>query len=169
MNGGYKNMARIFDTPLSSNTSDAKERLGVKRVEWSATDACYKAYRYVQAASDTTVANGTCLGFSDTLGQVVSSDRSDFDANQPAGVGIGTGTASYYFWIQTGGYHSALLTDGGNDFVDGDSVILHATSDGVCDRTATTAAPVSVALGVAVADDVDADDTVATFLTLDEV
>jgi len=168
MNGGNKNMARIFKTPLSSNTSDAKEPLGVKRVEWNATDSCYKAYRYVRAASDTTVANGTALGFSDTKRQTVSSDatNADYDENQAAGVGIGTGTASYYFWIQTGGYHSAVITDAGTDFVDGDNVLLHDTTNGVAEREAAGSAS-NTRLGIAVG--AYSASTVPTFLTLDEV
>jgi len=165
-------MARkLFSTPLSSNSATALEPLGIKRVEWSSTDKCFKAYRYGKTAADTTVANGTCLGFSDTLRQVFSLDVSggDIEENMPAGVGIGTITASYYGWIQTGGYHSALLTDEGNDFVKGCGVLLHASTNGVCEYEAVGASAVSVPLGIAVAADDDAADTVATFLTLDNV
>ena len=159
----------LWATKLSDNSSTAKEQLGIKRIEWNTTDACFKAYRYVQAASDTTVANGTCLGFSDTLRQTVSLDVSngDIEENQPAGVGIGTGTASYYFWVQTGGYHSALLTDGGTDFANGCNVLLHASTDGVAEYEAVGASAVSLPLGIAVG--AYSDSTVPTFLTLDEV
>lgn len=156
----------LWATKITDNDSTAKEELGIKRVEWSSTDSCFKAYRYVQAASDTTVANGTCLGFSDTLRQVVSSDCDDYDENQAAGVGIGTGTASYYFWIQTGGYHSAVITDGGTDFVDACNVLLHDTSDGVAEYEAAGSAS-NTRLGIAVG--AYSASTVPTFLTLDEV
>lgn len=158
----------LWATKLTDNSSTAKEQLGIKRVEWDSSDACFKAYRYVVTASDTTVANGTALGYSDTLGQTVSLDCDDYSENQAAGVGIGVITAGYYGWIQTGGYHSAVKTDAGDDIADGDYVILHATTDGVCDRTAAATAAVSRPLGFAVADDINASDTVATFLTLDD-
>ena len=115
-------------------------------------------------AADTTVANGTCLTFTDTLRHTASSDISDGDINQVAGVGIGAITAEYYGWVQCYGYHAALLTDGGDDFADGDWVILHASTNGTCDRTASGNAAVSKPLGVAVAADIDDDNTVATQL-----
>ena len=159
----------LWSTKIADNTIDAREQLGILRSEWSSTDACFKTYRYMRAASDTTVANGTCLSFSDTIKQVATSDISDADINQVAGVGIGTITADYYGWIQTGGYHSALATDAGDDIADGDHLILHASTNGTCDRTASGSAIISVALGVAVADDVNDDDTVAAWLTLNEL
>ena len=159
----------LWATPITANDSTPKEQLGIKRTEWSTTDNCFKSYRYGRAASDTTIANGTCLGFSDTLRQVFSSDYNDYDINQVAGVGTGTITANYYGWLQTGGYHSVVLTDAGNDIVDGDSIIISSGTTGVCDRTATAEAAVSNRLGVAVADDIDGDDTVAVFLMIDEV
>ena len=159
----------LWATKISDNSSTAKEQLGIKRVEWCSTDACFKAYRYGQAAADTTVANGTCLSFSDNLRQVFTLDVSDASSNQPAGVGTGVITASYFGWLQTGGYHPVVKTDAGDDIVDGDNVIVHDTTNGVCDRTADATAAVTIPLGIAVTDDINDDDTVATFLTLDEV
>ncbi len=161
----------LWKTPLTANDSVAKEELGILRKEWNTTDACFKTYRYMQAAADTTVANGTALGFSDILRQVASLDVSngDIEENMPAGVGIGTITAEYYGWIQTGGYHSVVKTDGGNDFVFGCGVLLHASTDGVAEYEAVGASAVSVPLGIAVADDIDANNTVATWLTVNEL
>jgi len=159
----------LWATKLSANDSAAKEQLGIKRVEWNATDSCFKAYRYGQAAADTTVANGTALAHSDTLRHTISSDISDCAINQVAGVGIGAITASYYGWWQTGGYHSVIATDAGDDIADGDWLILHASTNGVVDRTASGNAAVSNPIGYAVAADVDADDTVAGFLTIDSI
>lgn len=153
-----------YRTALTSNSATALDQVGMLRFEIDNTYGM-KIYRYVQAAADTTVANGTALAFTtDGYGRVVTSDISDSDKNLPAGVGIGAITASYYGWIQVGGYHAAIKTDGGDDFAIGDSIILHASSDGVADRTATGTAAVSKPLGTAVAADVDANDTVAGFL-----
>lgn len=156
--------SHTWATPLDANDSTQKETLGILRTEWNTTDSCLKTYKYVQAASDTTVANGTALGHSDTLGHVASSDCTDYDENQPLGVGIGAITASYYGWIQVAGYHPAVLTNGDDDIADGDNIILDATSDGVVDSVAAGTAPTDSLLGIAVAADVDADDTVAVML-----
>lgn len=151
----------IFKSELTSNSATALDPLGALRFEYDTTNGGYKGYKYVQAASDTTVANGTALAFVNAYGWQVTSDISDANINQVAGVGIGAITASYYGWIQVYGYHSAIATDGGDDIADGDYLILHASTDGVVDRTASGTAAVSKPIGVAVAADVDAADTVA--------
>ncbi len=86
---------QIWATELSANDSSAKERVGSLRYEYDSTNGL-RIFRYVQAAADTTVANGTPLAFSDTKCTTVTSDISDASQNQPAGVGIGAITQSYY-------------------------------------------------------------------------
>jgi predicted RecA/RadA family phage recombinase len=121
-------------------------------------------YKYVQAASDTTVANGTCLGYTDVKGTTASSDIDDFvESANVLGVGIGAITASYYGWVQVKGYHSAVKTNADDDITAG-SWIIYGASDGVCDSSAAGAEPEYVPFGVAVADDVNASDTVAVML-----
>jgi hypothetical protein len=154
----------IWKTQLSSNTATAVDPLGAIRVEQDTTNGGFKVYKYVQAKADTTVANGTALSFDDVYHTVVTSDISDTYQNAVAGVGIGAITASYYGWIQTGGYHPAVKTDAGDDIVKADHVILHATIDGVVDRMAAGTASTHKPLGVAVADYVDASDTVAVYI-----
>jgi len=146
---------------LTANDATAKNQLGTLRTEWSTTDSCYKTYKYVQVAADTTVANGTVLGHTDVLGHTASSDITDFNVNQPLGVGIGAITASYYGWILVRGYHSAIITDGGDDIADGDSLIVDDTIDGTCDSVASGTAPTSKIIGVAVTADIDGSNTVA--------
>ena len=155
----------LWKTTLSANDSTAQEELGISRTEWSTTDSCFKTYKYVVAASDTTVANGTALGYSDVLGHVVSSDSSVPDAplDCVAGVGIGTITASYYGWIQTRGYHSAVKTNGDDDIVAGVKLIL-CSSDGTVNSMAANTAATNTVVGVSVAADVDASYTVAAML-----
>lgn len=144
---------QLKPTKLSSNTSTAMCQLGTLRTEWSSTDSCFKTYKYVQAASDTTVANGTALGWatSDVLSQTVSSDANDFSTNRPAGVGIGAITASYYGWILVDGYHSAIIADGGGSIVNGDNLNLNAVDGTVTREAAGTNALRHI--GVAVASD----------------
>ena len=153
-----------WNTIVTANDSTAKEELGI--IRWT-MDSTYglRAYRYMLAAADTTVANGTALSFSDTYKFTCTLDISDADQNQPAGVGVGAITAEYYGWVQCYGYHEAVLTDAGDDIADGDSVILHASTNGVVDRTASGTAAVCKPIGIAVADDIDAADTVATQIT----
>ena len=155
----------LWSTKLTANDSTAQEEVGIERTEWSSADSCFKTYKYVQAASDTTVANGTALAYVDTKGKKVTSDISDADVNQPAGVGIGAITANYYGWILIRGYHSAIKTNGDDDISDGDSLVLCST-DGTVDSVASGTAPTSKIIGVAVAADNDDDDTVAGMVSV---
>lgn len=156
----------LWATKLGADDTTAKEELGILRREWNTSDACFKTYRYIQAASDTTIADGTALGFSDALRQTASLDADDIEENQPLGVGIGVITASSYGWIQTGGYHSAVLTDAGSDFADGGNVRLHDTSDGVVEWVAAGTTG-DTPLGIVVA--AYSGSTVPVYLTLNEV
>ncbi len=156
----------LFKSKITDNTSTPLEQLGLIRREWDNTDACYKTYRYVRASVTAATSNGICLSchVRNTGCTMVTNDISLGGINLPAGVAIGVITDQYYGWIQIGGYHSAIDTDAGDDLVDGDWAILHASTNGVCDRTAGGTAAVSKPIGVCVADDVDADDTVAVLL-----
>jgi len=156
-------LKQAWNTLLTANDETAQEELGALREEYSTTYG-YRQFRYVQAASDTTVASGTPLAFVNLMANQVTSDISDANPNQPAGVGIGAITASYYGWIQIKGYHGGVLTDGGDDIMDGDTLILHATSDGVCERSAYGTASPYKPLGVALAVDIDDNNTVTAFI-----
>lgn len=117
----------------------------------------------VAAAATADLANGDALAFDDKYKRSVTNDVSDADRNQPAGVAIGAVTISNRGWIQCYGYHSAIKTDGGDDIADGDSLILSAT-DKTVDSVASGTAPTHKIIGVAVAADVDADNTVEGFI-----
>jgi isopentenyldiphosphate isomerase len=86
---------RIWNTKLSANDPTAKEELGIERTEYDSTNKL-RTFRYVQAASDTTVRRGTPLAYSDVTRTTVTSDISDACANQPAGVGHSAITAEYH-------------------------------------------------------------------------
>jgi hypothetical protein len=157
----------LWATKLTDNSSTAKEELGITRIEWDSTYLCFRKYRYVRTAADTTVANGTALGYTDVLGQVVSLDIDDFvETSNLAGVGIGVITAAYYGWIQVGGYHPVVKTNGDDDIAAGDWIIYGA-ADGVVNSVASSADVAFMRFfGVAVADDVNADNTVAVELLI---
>jgi hypothetical protein len=163
----YGGLGEFFATALTANDSTRQEPLGAKRYEYDATNGGVNVYRYVVVASDTTVANGTVLAYSDAYHTTVSTDCDDTVQNDVAGVGIGTGTASYYIWIQTGGYHSAVITNADDDIAAGDILIVDADEDGQCDSIAAGTDIMYRILGVATADDVNAADTVAAYLTVD--
>lgn len=152
----------IYKTELTANDSSAKDQVGALRAEFHAIYGL-RIYKYVNVAADTTVANGTPLAYVDAYGLQVTSDISDSSQNRPAGVGIGAITAGNYGWIQVAGHHSAVITNGDDDITAGASVILSST-DGKADSVAAGTAATHRPLGVAVAADVDAADTVAVFL-----
>lgn len=154
---------RIWNTKLSSNSSTALEELGIERTEYDATNRL-RTFRYVQAAADTTVRKGTVLGYSDTKRVTVSLDITDFNQNQPAGIGIGAITAEYYGWIQCKGYHEYVHTDGADTFADGDTITIHGTDDGKAGRIPAGVAPYYKPLGVAVGTDDDVQNVVTTML-----
>jgi len=156
---------RLWATELTENSATKKEELGVEREEYDTTYG-YRKFIYVQVAAGVTVALGTALAYSDKKRQTVTTAFTVAAAlgNKVAGVGIGAITAEYYGWIQTFGYHGGVKTDAGDDIVDGDTLVLHASTAGVCEKVAINTAAPYRPLGVAVADDIDADDTVNTFL-----
>lgn len=124
-----------------------------------------RCLRFVQvaAAAAADVANGDALAFDDLYKRSVTNDVSDASQNQPAGVGIGAITIGNRGWIQCYGYHATIKTDGGDDIADGDSLIL-STTDRTVDSVAAGTASTYKIIGVAVAADVDADNTVAGFI-----
>lgn len=158
--------ALAWNTRLNANDAVAREQVGIVRQELDATNGL-KEYKYVQAAADTTVANGTPLLYvaADTARLSVTLDLTDANTNDPAGVGIGVITAEYYGWIQTKGYHSAVITNGDDDIAANDAIIYGA-ADGVVDSVAAGTAPTNKPLGFAQAADVDASNTVATVLDI---
>lgn len=162
----------LWDTKISSNDSTAREQLGILRKEWCSTDSCFKTYKYVQASLTAAASNGICLAWyaggaggltSTATLNVATDDISTTKQNLPAGVCTGTLSDGNYGWIQVGGYHSAVDTDGNDDIVKGDLLHLSAT-DGKCYGGTIGVASTYKLLGVAVADDVDASDTVAALL-----
>ncbi len=125
-------------------------------------DSTGNKYRYVQV-TDVTVATavGKLAYFTDTTGTKVTCDSSGGDGlNCVAGVFTKAGvTVNYYTFIQVAGI-ATLVTDGGDDIAKNDPLI--SGTDGVVDRI--TAAGIVRVIGYALADDVNADDTVVAQL-----
>ena len=151
---------------LTSNDASPQNDIGATITVLTSAGGV-KEYKYVEVAADTTVANGTALLYvlADTARLSVTSDLTDANTNDPAGVGIGAITAEQYGWIQTKGYHAAVATNGDDDIAANDAIIMGA-ADGVVDSVAAGTAPTNKVFGFAQAADVDAADTVATILDL---
>lgn len=107
-----------------------------------------KVYQFVQFDSSTvTVSAKMPVAWVDVDDFTVTTDISDTYRNLPAGVALGTQTASYYGWIQVAGPCTAVVTDG-TAVAAGDTVI-YCSTDGcvspVAAGTASTYAPVGIA------------------------
>jgi hypothetical protein len=126
-----------------------------------------KKYQLVRLdTSAVTAVAGQAVVWIDFDDFVVTNDISDaIGINVPAGVLLGVVTAGNYGYIQVRGVHPAVLTDGGDDIAANDTVIVDPSVDGVVDSVAAATASTHVPLGIATAADVDADNTVAVFLT----
>ena len=127
-----------------------------------------KKYRYVQFKDAVTYAAGQCVTWADATSlTTVTNDISGGSSigSIPAGVVLGVPTQNQYGWIQTRGFHATVKTSGADDIAVGENVFVHASTDGTVDGSAASAVT-TTALGVAVAADVDADNTVAMIITV---
>src|SRR5262249_28891682 len=98
--------------------------------------------------------------WTDRANFVVSAKVADSKRNEIAGVALGTVTAGNYDFIQVRGNHATVLDNGDDDISNGDTIIM-GSGDGVVDSTAAGTATTFVRLGVAAADDSDANNTVS--------
>ena len=155
--------SKLFRTAITADSTTAQEQLGSVRKEYDSTNG-FRTFKYVQASLTVAASNGRVLCWYDTIGTVATDDISTTRASLPAGVAIGTLTHGRYGWVQMGGYHSAVDTNGDDDVADGDVVVVDTATDGVADSVAYGAASSLKILGIAVAADVDASDTVAVLL-----
>lgn len=157
-----ENYSGLFLNPgwpsRSLNDSTSRGNLGVP-IFTIDPDYGVKAYKYVLFNATGTA--GTAYAFTDLYGREVSSTFTGC-LNRPAGVAVATVTSGNYGLVQCYGYYATILTDAGDDFADDDSIILKTA--GTTDRIAAGTAPTYKRLGVAVAADVDAADTVAGWL-----
>lgn len=115
-----------------------------------------KTYRYVQV-EDAAIADGDVVEYSDTTGNEVTKDRSGGASigRVVAGVAVGTISDGYYGWIQVGGRHDAVKTDGG--VTAGQGLVPHATVDGQADSEAA-GSTVTVTSGQVFGHALEADD-----------
>jgi len=126
-----------------------------------------KEYRYVQfdnGAGNVTAAAGQVVTWKTYASKVVTNDISDGATNLPAGVLQNVVTDQYYTFVQTGGRYSTLKTDGGDDIAANDTIIVDPSVDGTVDSVAAGTASTHAVVGIALAADVDANNTVDALL-----
>lgn len=133
-------------------------------------------YKFVQVHTVCTggTANVISAGevlYRTTTANVVTNDRSEAVADNAemycgvapsdlsAAVPESTSSVTYYMLMQVGGRHSAIVTNGDDDIAAGVQII--ASGDGTCDSAALGTALTTKFIGISVAADVDASNTVA--------
>ena len=152
-------------TDVRTSTEGPRHTLGQYREENG------KGYRYVKQEGGTgsvaAVAGNLCylIPSSDTFD--VTMDVSDTDRNLVFGAYLSVIADEGFGWVQTYGRHSTVKTNGDDDVAKGDAIIASAAGDGTADSTAQDTAPICRVVGWALADDVNAADTVDTFLCLE--
>ena len=125
-----------------------------------------KRYRYVKFVDAVTYAPGQPTTPANAAVTSVTNDVAGGSSLvlRFSGVVIGTPTQDTFGWVQTNGYHAAVKTNGDDDIGVGDTVVMVAT-DGVVDSVvAGTTTGTLLRVGVALAADVDAANTVACWL-----
>lgn len=121
-----------------------------------------KIYRYVKFVDAVTYAAGQVCTWADATGTSVTNDISGGSSigSIVAGVCQAVMTQNSYGYVQVSGYYPTIKTSGADDIAIGENLFVHASTDGTCDGAAASTWS-SGNFGVAVAADVDADNTVA--------
>ena len=159
----------IGHTILTENSSTANHTPG--EVIEIVGSAGLKRYKYINfdngADNVAALAGGVAfmMGSTNFDGSTVTMDLSSSKANNAIGVFQRVLTDGYYGWVQTWGQYSAVLTNGDDDIAAGDSV--WAVGDGTVNSDAAGTAPKYKVVGWAISDDVNASNTVDTYLTLE--
>ncbi len=147
---------QLLKDPAQYNHATADPTLVVGGLyEWVANGFIY---RYVQFKDAVTYAAGQSVEYAATTGLAVTNDRAGGSSvgRAAAGVVLGVMTQDSYGFILVQGV-ATLATSGADDIAAGETLITHATTDGTVDGVATWTLG---CIGVALAADVDAADTV---------
>ena len=147
---------QLLTNPSQYNTATADPTLVVGGLyEWVGDGYIY---RYVQFKDAVTYAAGQSVEYAATTGLAVTNDRAGGSSvgRAAAGVCLGVMTQNYYGFILVQGTYN-LATSGADDIAAGEILITHATTDGTVDGVSTWTLG---CIGVALAADVDAADTV---------
>lgn len=156
----------LYDDPTLVNDSVPTRKVGDVVMYRHATYGWWKL-RYVQFKNAVTYAAGqVCTPIANDMSTVTNDITGG--ASTPwavifAGMALRVMTQDYWGWVLIGGYYPTIKTSGADDIAAGESLIMHASTDGTCDGVAAGSMTVA-SFGVAVAADVDADNTVAGYI-----
>lgn len=149
-------------TAFARCTTDAEYAVGERR--WTKDG---KQYMYVKFLDAVPYAAGQVVTRANAAGTSVTNDISGGSSlgSIVEGVVVGVPTQNQYGWVQRTGYYATVKTSGADDIAVGENLFVHGSTDGTCDG-ASASTWSSGNFGVAVAADVDADNTVAADLRL---
>lgn len=131
---------------------------------WINGSGLYQRFVYAQAKHAVTYAAGQPCSFAAVNHTAVTNDVSQATSVLFGGLAMLVMTENYYGYFLIWGYYATIKTSGADDIAVGESLIVHATTDGTCDGVAA-GSRTTASFGVAVVADIDADNTVAGFIT----
>jgi len=156
----------LYGDPTTVNDPSPTTKVGTEIFYRHSTYGVWKL-RYVQFKNAVTYAAGQVCTPIATDMSTVTNDITGGSATPWAvvfaGVCLGVMTQDYYGWVLIRGYYPTLKTSGADDIAAGESLIMHASTDGTCDGVAANAMTVA-SFGIATAADVDANNTVAGYV-----
>lgn len=144
-------MSNLFhEAPTLCNDAAAQRVLG----ELVTDEVTGYQYRYVQFKDAVTYAAGQSLTWADVACTTVTNDRAGGSSLGaiPAGICLRVMTQNYYGFILVRGKYAGLVTSGADDIAVGESLIVHASTDGACDGVAANATT-TASFGICLEDD----------------
>lgn len=151
----------LTEDPTAANHATAQHDLGAL-FRWRHPTHGWWVLRYVQFKDAVTYAAGQSCTLAAANGTAVTNDRSGGSSIGAifGGVALKAMTQNYYGFVLVNGYYPTLVTSGADDIAIGESLIVHASTDGACDGVAA-GSTTTASFGIATVADVDADNTVA--------
>lgn len=157
-----------------SSTADLKGLVAGAHYFHSGKNWLVRLVKLSTALTGDAVANGQVLVWEDPENYIVTNTvASGFNTTTPyaAGIALGslsesgasTSTDSWIFAL-TRGYHSAVVTDGGNDIAEGELLMASASANGGCDRLLINTTSIANPTDTPASADALRDDLVATTL-----
>jgi hypothetical protein len=157
----------VISTNVNTTTNEAVPSLRPGALIWDAGNGIVYEYVQYDDGAAVTATAGDPAYIMTSASYVVTGDISGSVttyAQSIAGIFVNSPTDQYYTLIQVLGPYATVTTNGDDDIAQGDWIIGNA--DVVVDSVASGSAPGYRVLGVATADDVNANNTVATLITV---
>lgn len=150
----------LFEDPTVVNDDVARATAGENFVYFHPSYGRW-VVRYGQFKDAVTYAAGQVCTIANVSGSAFTNDISGGSSVGAivAGVALGVMTQNYYGFVLVEGYYPTIKTSGADDIAIGENLFVHGSTDGTCDGGAANAWT-TANFGVAVAADVDADNTV---------